>query len=549
MKSSIKVCFSILILIAMTGCNSKESVDLIVTNGKVYAADSSFTVAQAFAVKKGKIQAVGTSVQISAKYTSDNSIDLEGKFVFPGFNDAHCHFFGYGIDLLQYADLTGTQSKEEIYEILKSHHQKFGGQWILGRGWDQNDWPDKSFPDKAELDRLFPDNPVYLERVDGHAGWCNSKALNLAGVSASSKVDGGEVFLKNGEPSGILLDNAEGLVMKVMPDLTDEQCRKALLEAQTKCLAAGLTSVTDCGVSKGAVLLMDKLQREGILKIRINPMLNPSDENIEYFVKKGEYKTELLHVNTIKLYIDGALGSRGALLFEDYSDDPGNRGLQMEKQEYYDRICKLAFEHKYQVATHAIGDSGNRVILNTYGKFLLGQNDRRWRIEHAQVVHPADFKLFKKYSVVPSIQGTHATSDMYWAEDRLGQDRVKGAYANQQLLQQLGWLPNGTDFPVEGIDPLRTFYASAFRMDDRGWPEGGWQIENALTRKQTLLSMTIWAAKASFDEKEKGSIEKGKWADFVILDTDLMTAPPHQIPETKVLNTYIAGEKVFDRNN
>ncbi len=530
----------------MNGCNTKQPVDLIVTNGTIYTVDTLFSIHQAFAVKKGKIIETGINLKITEKYTSDNILDLQGKFVYPGFNDAHCHFFGYGINLLQYADLTGTRSKEEIYEILKAHHEKFKGEWILGRGWDQNDWPDKSWPDKTELDKLFPDNPVYLTRIDGHAGWCNSKTLQMAGITAVTHVEGGEVRLQDGQPTGVLIDNAESLVMKIMPDLSDEQCRKALLEAQDKCIAAGLTSVTDCGVSKGAVLLMDDLQKKGKLKMRINPMLSPSDENLEYFVKKGEYKTERLHVNTIKLYIDGALGSRGALMFDDYSDDPGNKGLQMEKPDYYDRICKLAYEHKFQVATHAIGDSGNRFMLNLYGKYLLGKNDRRWRIEHAQVVHPSDFGLFKKYSVVPSIQGTHATSDMYWAEDRLGAERVKGAYANQQLLQQLGWLPNGTDFPVEGIDPLRTFYASVFRMDDRGWPEGGWQIENALTRKQTLQSMTIWAAKASFDEKEKGSLEKGKWADFVILDTDLMTATPQQILEARVAGTYIAGEKVFE---
>jgi len=536
-------------VLAMNGCKNKEPVDMVVVNGKVYLVDKAFSTAESFAVSDGKIVETGTTAEITGKYSSESMIDLNGKYVFPGFNDAHCHFYGYGISLLKYADLTGTRSKEEIYKVLKVHHEKFGGEWILGRGWDQNDWSDTSWPDKTELDKLFPDNPVYLTRIDGHAGWCNSKTLSLAGIKASTKVDGGEVRLKNGQPTGLLIDNAESFVMRIMPVLTDEQCQNALLEAQKKCIAAGLTSVTDCGVSKGAVLLMDKLHREGVLKIRVNAMLNPSIDNFEHFVKKGIYKTDRLNVSSVKLYIDGALGSRGALMFEEYSDDPGNRGLQIEKQEYYDRICQLALENRYQVATHCIGDSGNRVMLLTYAKYLKGKNDLRWRIEHAQVIHPADFELFGKYSVVPSIQGTHATSDMYWAEERLGPERVKGAYANKRLLQQLGWLPNGTDFPVEGIDPLRTFYASVFRMDDKGWPQGGWQAENALSREETLRSMTIWAAKASFEENEKGSLEPGKRADFVILDTDLMTAGQRQVMDAKVTGTFIAGEKVFDPEN
>lgn len=545
MKSYLTNGLFIFYLFIMTGCYQKQRVDLILTNGKIYTVDKDFSSAESFAVLDGRITATGSSAEILSEFTSSEIIDVNGKIICPGFHDAHCHFTGYGINLLQSADLVGTRSPEEIYDRLKAHHVKFGGEWVLGRGWDQNDWPDQSWPDKTGLDRIFPDIPVYLTRIDGHAGWCNSKTLEMAGITAESKIDGGEVFLKNGQPTGVLIDNAESFVWRIIPDLTEEQRAKALLAAQMNCLAAGLTSVTDCGVSKESVLLMEKLHQEGRLKIRINAMLSPSNENLEYFVKKGEYKTDRLHVNSIKLYADGALGSRGALMFEDYSDDPGNRGLQMEGQEYYDRICQLALENKYQVATHCIGDSGNRFILNTYGKFLRGQNDLRWRIEHAQVVHPADFELFRKYSVVPSIQGTHATSDMYWAEARVGKERVKGAYANQKLLQQLDWLPNGTDFPVEDINPLRTFYASVFRMDEKKWPEGGWQIENALTREQTLRSMTLWGAKASFEENEKGSIEPGKWADFVILNTDLMKASPDEVLNAQVLATYIAGEPVF----
>jgi predicted amidohydrolase YtcJ len=319
------------------------------------------------------------------------------------------------------------------------------------------------------------------------------------------------------------------------------------MEAQKNCFAAGLTSVTDAGIDKSTVLLMEGMQSSGELKMRINAMLNPSEENFEYFVKRGPKKEERLVVNTIKLFADGALGSRGALLLDDYSDDPGNKGIQIETQEYYDNICKLAYENNFAVATHCIGDGANRLMLDTYGKFLKGENDRRWRIEHAQIIHPDDMEKFAQFSIVPSVQATHATSDMYWAGDRLGEERLSnGAYAYQTLLHQLGWLPNGTDFPVEEIYPLFTFYASVFRTDQSGWPEGGFLKEEGLSREQALRSMTIWPAKASFEENEKGSLEPGKWADFVILDTNLMTASPQQVINAKIESTWISGEKVFE---
>jgi len=544
-KGSILVALSF-ILYLMISCSPKNRADLIVTSATVYLIDEGFSKAESFAVIDGKIVATGTTEEILKKYTSENIVDAAGKFVYPGFNDAHCHFNGYANNLAQYADLRGTTRFADIYEILKAHHEKFGGDWILGRSWDQNDWEVKEFPDNTKLDKLFPETPVYLVRVDGHAGWCNSKALERAGITATTKVQGGEVVLKNGQPTGVLVDNAMGLVSKLIPEISAEKQQKALLAAQSNCFSAGLTSVTDCGLDKNTILLMQEMQNRGELKMRINAMLNPTDENFEYFVKTGPIATEKLVVRTIKLYADGALGSRGALLLEDYSDDPGNRGLHIKTQEYYDEICKLAYDNNYIMATHAIGDSANRLVLNTYRKFLKGKNDRRWRIEHAQIVNYDDFEKFAEFSIVPSIQATHCTSDMYWAENRVGAERIKGAYAYQTLLSQNGWLPNGTDFPVENIEPLFTFYASVFRNDHNDFPEGGWQIEEGLTREQTLRSMTIWAAKASFEEKEKGSLTPGKMADFVILDTDLMTATPQQVLNVKIESTWIGGEKVFN---
>jgi len=526
----------------------KETVDLIVTNAKIYTVDTTFSETESMAVTNGKIVATGSSEEIRSKYSAENSVDAEGKFIYPGFNDAHAHFNGYGENLMQYAELRGTSGPDEIYAILEEHHKKFGGDWVLGRGWDQNDWEGTEFPDKTKLDEMFPDTPVYLVRVDGHAGWCNSKALEMAGITAETKTAGGQVVMKNGEPTGILIDKTMELVSQLIPEITKEQQHLGLLEAQKNCFAVGLTSVTDAGLNKNTIGLMEEMQQANELKMRINAVLNPTEENFDYFVKKGPVQTSRLTINTIKVYADGALGSRGALLIDDYSDDPGNKGIQIENQAYYDSICQLAYDNNFALATHCIGDGANRLILDTYGKFLKGKNDQRWRIEHAQIIHPDDIKKFARYSVVPSVQATHATSDMYWADERLGEKRLSnGSYAYQTLLQQNGWLPNGTDFPVEHIEPLFTFYASVFRTDHDGWPEGGFLADEALSREQALRSITLWPAKASFEENEKGSLEPGKWADFVILDTDLMTASPQEILDAKIACTWVAGEKMFER--
>lgn len=541
----INILFPVLAFAVLSCNSSKMKVDLIVTNATVYTVNDSFAVAESFAVKDGKFLAVGTTEEITAKYISNQVWDTDGLVVYPGFNDAHCHFYGYGMNLMQYADLAGTASQDSIYLKLQQHREKTGGDWLLGRGWDQNLWSEKSFPDNQRLNELFPDVPVYLIRIDGHAAWCNNKALEMAGITAQTKVDGGEVLLKNGRPTGVLIDNAAELVSKLIPAPSAELKTKALLEAQANCLAVGLTSVTDCGLPKETILRIDSLQKQGLLKMRINAMMEPSEENFVHFLKSGPYKTDRLQVNTIKLYADGALGSRGAYLLEDYSDDPGNRGLLMNDAEYFEAICQKAYDAGFQAATHCIGDGANRFILNIYSKFLKEKNDRRWRIEHAQIVHPDDVALFGKYSIVPSIQATHATSDMFWADERLGTERIKTAYAYQELLAQNGWLPNGTDFPIEDINPMKTFFASVARKNTEGLPVEGFQPENALTREQALRSMTIWAAKSSFEETRKGSIEPGKSADFVLMDTDLMNCCEDAMLRARVLKTVLGGEVVY----
>ncbi len=532
-------------LMIMTACTgNKKEVDLILTGGTVYTVDSSFSVAEAVAILEGRIAAVGSNSEILGKYTAAEVTDLQGRFVYPGWIDAHCHFFGYGMNLNS-ADLVGTTSPDEIIDILKEAGPNTGGTWITGRGWDQNDWEDTRFPDRGMLDAHFPDTPVLLRRIDGHAAWVNSKALELAGITAATQVEGGAVLLQDGQPSGILVDNAIGLVSRLIPPPTREEVVNALHDAEQNCFAVGLTSVQDAGLDLETVRLIDSLYKAGSLHIRMNAWLSNTEENFEHLIKRGPVQTDYLSVNTLKLFADGALGSRGARMLEPYSDDPGNVGLYLTSAEDLEAACRKAYEHRFAVATHAIGDAANRTMLEIYSRILGGENDRRWRIEHAQIINPEDFHYFRDYSIIPSVQSTHATSDMYWAEMRLGAERMKGAYAFHTLLEQNGWLANGSDFPVEAINPLYGFYAAVARKDHAGFPEGGFMPEEALSREQALKAMTIWAARAGFEEHLKGSIEPGKLADLVVTGTDLMTAPQEQLFGIKVLATYSGGRQVY----
>ncbi len=523
----------------------KKTVDLIIYNAKIYSVDTNFAIYESFAVSKGKFIATGTNDEILSKYAANEKIDLKGKSVYPGFYDAHCHFYGYGLSL-QNVDLRGTKSFDEVLEKVQAFAKTHpDNKWILGRAWDQNDWKDKEFPVNTKLNELFPDKPVVLRRVDGHALIANDAAMKIAGINAKTKISGGKLVIQNGRPTGVLIDNAMELLLKFIPHEDKQLAERALLDAQNNCFAVGLTTVDDAGLDKSTVLLIDSLQKAAKLKMRIYAMLTPTKENADYFIKKGIYKTEFLNVRSIKLYADGALGSRGACLLHPYHDDPGNFGFLISGVDFLDSLCHLAYKNNYQINTHAIGDSANRVMLHLYGKYLKGKNDKRWRIEHAQVISPEDFKLFSEYSIVPSVQPTHATSDMYWAEDRLGSERIKYAYAYKDLLEQNGWIAAGSDFPVEEINPLFGFYAAVVRKDQNNWPETGFEPENAISREEALKAMTIWAAKSNFEENEKGSIESGKLADFVITDEDIMTSAPENLYKIKVLNTFINGRSVY----
>ena len=521
--------------------------DLIVHHAVVYTVDSAFSKAEAIAVKDGKIIAVGTNKDILAKYSTATKYDAGGKAIYPGFIDAHAHFVGYAQSLFS-VDLYDVKSSDELVKRVQAFAASHPpGVWITGRGWDQNKFPGKAFPDNEELSRLFPNIPVLLSRVDGHAALVNAKALEIAGLQPNQTINGGEIETKSGKLTGILIDNAVDLVSSKIPSPTVEEYTTMLMAAQGNCFAQGLTTLTDCGLMYNAVDGIDALQKSGKLKMRLYVMLSDDTANYNRYLKRGPYKTDKLYVKGFKVYADGALGSRGACLLQPYNDKPNWSGFLLSPQTHFDSVAALLVNTDFQMCTHAIGDSANRVILSVYNKYLKGKNDKRWRIEHAQIINEDDFHLFGDASVIPSVQPTHATSDMYWAKDRLGKQRLKGGYAYQQLLQQNGWLPLGTDFPVEDISPFKTFLAAVFRVDAKGFPAGGFQKENALTKEQAIRGMTIWAAKADFLENEVGSLEVGKKADFIILDNDLLKTKAEDVLKTKVVATYLGGEKVFGK--
>jgi len=532
-----------LLLAILVSCTSSK-VDMIVHHAVIYTVDSKFSVGEAMAIKDGKIVDIGKNDIIIARYEASEMIDAKGQTIYPGLIDAHAHFVGYARSLFQ-ADLFGTKTWEETIERLKLFALQHPDlKWIQGRGWDQNRWPGKEFPTNELLNKAFPNIPVVITRVDGHASIANQTALDLAGIKAGQTVTGGDIQTRNGQLTGVLIDNADNAVYAKIPDPTKDDYTKVLKAAQSNCFAQGLTTVTDCGLNYYDVEMLDELHKANRLQMRLYVMLSDNDNNLTKYLKTGPYKTDRLFVNGFKVYADGALGSRGACLLQHYSDEPGWGGFLLRNKSHYDSLANVLSKTPFQMCTHAIGDSANREILNIYNKYLQPGNDRRWRIEHAQIIHPDDFNKFGTAAIVPSVQPTHGTSDMYWATSRLGKDRMKGAYAYKQLLQQNGWLPLGTDFPVEDISPFKTFLAAVVRKDAAGYPEEGFQMENALTREEAIRGMTIWAAKSAFLEKEVGSLEKGKKADFILLNQDLMKVKDTDILKTKVTATYIGGKKV-----
>lgn len=532
--------FSLIVGLLLSSCQSK--VDLIVHNANVYTLGQNYLKASAFVVDDGKFVDVGGE-ELLEQYTAKKVLDLQELPVYPGFIDSHCHFLSLGLSLNK-VDLVGTKSFEDVLDRVKRYATNKELNAITGRGWDQNDWKIKRLPNKEQLDLLFPDIPVALRRIDGHAMLVNQKALDLAGITLDTEVTGGQIVKENGKLTGVLIDAPMQMVTNILPKPSVEDKIKSLQDAEEISFANGLTTVSVAGLDREDIFLIDSLHKTGALTIRVYAMISNSQDNVDYFLKEGPYKTDKLNVRSFKVYADGALGSRGAALKDSYSDLDNHTGAFITSKDSLEALAYKLAASPFQMNTHAIGDAANQVVLEAYNKALVFSDDPRWRVEHAQIIDTNDIKLFNR-KILPSVQPTHATSDMYWAEDRLGEDRLYGAYANKALLEQSGRIALGTDFPVEDVNPFKTFYAAVVRKDSEAFPEEGYLPENKLSEIEALKGMTIWGAYANFEDKEKGSIEAGKVADFIILDRDIIKVSEKRILKTRVVATLVDGKIVY----
>ncbi len=535
--------FLILVLIGSSALG--QVADLVVENATVYTVDKTKPSANSLAIKDGKFIAVGGDMK---KHIGPKTqrIDAKGAAVIPGLIDAHVHMRSLG-DMLETFDMRFTKTREEVAQIVKRAADKMpAGEWVRGRNWDQTNWGGE-FPNADDISKVVNDRPVYLTRVDGHAGWANRKALEIAGVSkATQDPPGGQIIRDaSGNPTGVLIDRAQGLVTRKIPPLTYDQVKRRLKLAAAASVRLGLTGVHDAGIGTQERDAYRELIQENALPVRVYAMIGGTGELWQEYSKSGPETGSHLTVRSVKLYADGALGSRGAALWQPYSDDKSISGLMVTTKETLEDQIKEVAARNFQVCTHAIGDKANSIVLNAYAQVLKAKNDRRFRVEHSQVVSLPDFKLFQDFSVVASMQATHATSDMRWAAQRLGPDRIAGAYAWRRYLKMGIPLANGSDFPVEDPNPLYGFYASFTRQDHNGYPEGGWMPDQKLTREESLESFTLTPAYAAFEEKQKGSITIGKLADFLVLEKDIMKIAPKEVLTTKIAATYVGGKLVY----
>lgn len=542
--------------VGLAGCQSSDEPErTVITNVKGYTfhADSLATFS-ALAFEDGRITEVAYG-SAAIDTAGARVIDGGGRVMLPGLTDAHAHVMGLGNQEMN-VNVAGVPTLEAtLQQVAEYAADNPDLQWIRGRGWNQTRWPANRFPTAAELDRVVSDRPVWLVRVDGHAGWANSRAMELAGIDSDSESPAGGKIIRDeqGNPTGVFVDAAQSLIESRMPVRSAAEQRQALDMALQKMRANGLTSVHDAGVGMDTWRLYKAYADSGKLTTRIYGMIAGAGATFDSLSADGpveSYANDMLALRSIKLYADGALGSRGAALLEPYSDDPGNEGLLFNTQQQMNRKVMKAASAGYQVNVHAIGDAANRQVLNAFARVIdsLGAQTQRHRIEHAQIVHPSDIPRFEALNVIASMQPTHATSDMNMAGDRLGEDRLEGAYAWQTFLEQGTILASGSDFPVEHVNPFYGLYSAVTRQDHEGQPEGGWRPEQRMSRKQAFRSFTLDAAYAAHQEEVLGSLEAGKWADFILVDRDLFEVPAEQIWQTEVLQTWVAGQKVYPQN-
>ena len=543
------LCGVLLVTLAL----QQQPADLVVLNARVYTADVNRPVAEAFAVRGGRIVFVGSARGAQALVgPRTERLDLAGRTVIPGMVDAHAHLLGLG-QALRTVNLVGTRSYDEVIaRVVERARTARPGEWIRGRGWDQNDWADTRFPTHQALSRAVPNNPVYLTRVDGHAALVNAKALELAQVTAATPDPTGGRFIRDSacNPSGVLVDGAQGVVGRVIPAAARAALREPTLAAIAEANRWGLTGIHDAGVDAEGIAVYEDLAREGKYDLRNYVMIRSNDSTLDAFMKRGRQiglYDGRLWIRSIKLVADGALGSRGAALLEPYSDDAGNTGLITTTPERIKSVAVRALKAGFQVNVHAIGDRANRIVLDQFEAAFreVPVADHRFRIEHAQILRYQDIPRFAELDVIPSMQGSHQTSDMYWVPNRLGWARAQGAYAWRSLLNTGVVIPNGSDFPVEAVNPLISFHSFVTRQDADNFPPGGWFPEQRTTRQEALWSMTLWPAYAAFMENESGTLTAGKFADFVVLDHDIMTVAPEEILQASVVMTVLGGRVVY----
>jgi len=525
----------------------------LIHNAKIYTMDKGFSTADAIMFdSSGRIHNVGNEQAMLDAFPDAVHIDLGGKTIIPGLIDSHAHLYGLALSLSQ-AQLRDTTSKEEIVQKLREKEKQLSpDDWLLGRGWDQNDWEIKEFPSRSDLDSAFPERPVWLRRIDGHAGWANSAALALVDqdLSGDWQPEGGFIHRDtDGQPTGVLVDGAMELVEKAVPEISPDLLRASLGLALQQMVSLGLTGVHDMGIDRKSFALYQQLVGEGQFPTRVYAFTAGAGETLDWLCANGaiEDPSGRLFMRAVKLYIDGAMGSRGAALLADYSDDPGNSGLLFMPEEELQAKIEKAMACGFQVGVHAIGDRGNRVVLDAYQNLLnkYPDNPGRHRIEHAQTLTAEDIPRFAQLGVIAAMQPTHATSDMYWVGDRLGPERVVYAYAWRSLLDSGARLALGSDFPVEQVNPMLGIYAAVTRQDTKGWPPGGWYPEQRLTREEAVRGFTLDAAYAGFMEKSVGSLESGKRADFIVLDRNIFEVDAAEIDDIKVLQTWLDGERVW----